>query len=73
MVTCVPARLIAARPNGTTCPDLRNLEGLAVEQFVFQEHHRVGIADRRLQQPLGVRGEYGATTFSPGQWAYHEA
>ena len=35
---------------------VRQLETVAVEQLVLQEDDRVGIADRRLQQALGVLG-----------------
>ncbi len=34
---------------------LRHFAGVTVEDFIFEEDHRVGIADRRLQQPLGIR------------------
>src|SRR5262245_55149256 len=33
----------------------RYREALAIEDFILQKHDRIGIADRRLQQSLGVR------------------
>ena len=55
MVTSLPARAIRALPIGTTkSSSFGTGEGLAVENFVLKEDHRVGIADRRLQQALGV-------------------
>ena len=39
--------------------DLRHREGLAVENLVLEEDHRVGIADRRLEQALRVGGGVG--------------
>ena len=36
--------------------ELRHVEMLAVEDFVFEENHRIGIADRRFEQALGVGG-----------------
>jgi len=34
----------------------RHVERLAVEDFVLEEDHRIGIADRGLEQALGVGG-----------------
>ena len=34
--------------------DLRHIEGAAVKDLVLEEDHRVGIADRRFEQALGV-------------------
>ena len=39
--------------------ELGHRRGMAVEDFVFQEDHRIGIADRGLQQALGVGGIRG--------------
>ena len=36
--------------------ELRHFERMAVENFVFEENHRIGIADRALQKPLGIGG-----------------
>ena len=55
MVTSLPARAMRALPIGTTpIVELRHVEGLAVEDLVLEEDHRVGIADRRFEQALGV-------------------
>ena len=34
---------------------IRHIKALPVEDFVFQEYHRIGVADGRFQQTLGVR------------------
>ena len=39
--------------------ELGHRRGMAVENFVFQEDHRIGIADRGLEQALGVGGIRG--------------
>ncbi len=39
--------------------ELRHLEGLAVEDLVFEEHDRIGIADRGLEQALGIGRRVG--------------
>ena len=36
--------------------EFRHLAGMAVQHFVFEEDHRIGIADRGLQQALVVGG-----------------
>ena len=46
--------------------ELRHLEALAVENFVLQEHHRAWIADRRLEQALGVGGGVRRDHLEPG-------
>ena len=46
--------------------DLRHVEGAAIDDFVFQEDHRIGIADRGFQQALGVGGEIGRDHFQAG-------
>ena len=45
--------------------ELRHLEALAVQDLVLEEHHRVGIADRGLEQPLGVGGGIGRDHLQP--------
>ena len=58
MVTSLPARAMRALPMGRTkSSSFGTGEGVAVEDFVFQEDHRIGIADRGLEQALGVGGE----------------
>ena len=55
MVTSLPLRAIFALPIGTTIVvELRHREALAVENLVLEKDDRVGIADRRLEQALGV-------------------
>ena len=55
-----PRRSILALPIGTTkSSSVRHLEGLAVEDLVLEEDHRVRVADRRLQQALGVGRRLG--------------
>jgi len=39
-----------------------------VDEFRFEEDYRVRRANRARQQPLGVGGVDGMTTFSPGWW-----
>ena len=39
--------------------DLRHFEALAVENLVLEEDHRIGIADRRLEQALGIGRRIG--------------
>ena len=44
-----------ALPIGSTIIlELRHIEIVAIENFVFQENDRVGIADGGLQQAFGV-------------------
>src|SRR6056297_1950204 len=44
----------------------RNLEAFAVEDLVFKDHNRVGIADRGFQQALGVGGRIGLHDLETG-------
>jgi hypothetical protein len=46
--------------------ELRHRKALAVKDFVFEEDHRIGIADRRLQQPLGVARRVGRDHLQSG-------
>ncbi len=55
MVTSLPGRAMRALPIGSDeIVELRHRRGLAVEDLVLEEDDRVGIADRGLQQALGV-------------------
>ena len=55
MVTWPPSRRILALPIGSDeVVELGHVEALAVEHLVLEEHDRVGIADRGLEQALGV-------------------
>ena len=54
IVTCLPTRSILARPSGRMKSIRRAIEGVAVQDFVFQHDDRVGVADRSAQQPFGV-------------------
>ncbi len=74
MVTCVPVRSILALPMGRMkSSSVGHVEGLAVEDLVLEEDHRVRVADGGAEQALGVGGDQGATTLRPGQWAYQLA
>ena len=54
--------------------ELRHLEALAVEDLVLEEDHRVRIADRRLEQALGVGGACRARPPSGREcWPYQAA
>jgi hypothetical protein len=63
---------VAARPDRGRDPEL--VDDLAVghlalgrvERLLLEEQHRVGVADRRGEQPITSLGLDGATTFSPG-------
>ena len=35
---------------------LGHIKGAAIDQFVFEEDHRIFAADRRLEQALGIAG-----------------
>ena len=60
MVTWPPSRRILALPIGSDeVVELGHVEALAVEHLVLEEHDRVGIADRGLEQALGVGGAVG--------------
>ena len=55
-----------ARPIGSTkSSSLRHLEALAVEDLVLEEDDRVGIADRGLEQALGVGRRIGRDDLEP--------
>src|SRR3982074_3132104 len=51
-ITLAPRARVAGA--GPELPVLRRLAALAVEVLVLDEDHRVVVADRRLQEPLGV-------------------
>ena len=60
MVTSSPSRRTLALPIGSDeVVDLGHVEALAVEHLVLEEHDRVGVADRGLEQALGVGGAVG--------------
>ena len=50
--------------------ELRAPARLAVEDLVLEEDHRVGIADRGLEQPLGVGRGVGRDDFQAGTCEY---
>ena len=52
---------------------LRHVERLAVEDLVLEEDHRIGIADRGLEQALGVGGAPRRQHAQARQWAYQLA
>ncbi len=55
MVTCEPVRsILGAADRHDEVLIGRTIEGVAVEDLVLQHDHRIGIANRRPQQPLGV-------------------
>ncbi len=63
-VTSVPGRDDARLADGQhEIVDLRHVERRAVEELVLEEHDRVGVADRGLQQALGVGGALGRDHF----------
>src|SRR3546814_1477229 len=45
---------------------LGHVEGLPVVDFVLEEDHRVGVADRRLEKSLGIRGRIGRHDLEAG-------
>ena len=47
---------------------LGDVAALAVEVLVLDEDHRVVVADRRLEQALGVARGRGTATSRPGTW-----
>ena len=53
--------------------ELRHRERLAVEDFVLEEDDRVGIADRGLQQALGVGGGVGRDHLQAREHAQYQA
>ena len=57
MVTSLPVFHDARLADGQhEIVDLGHRKGPAIDDFIFQEDHRIGIADRRLEQALGVGG-----------------
>ena len=57
IVTSFPARAklrLADRQDKII--ELGHRRRMAVQNFVFEEDHRIGIADRGLEQALGVSG-----------------
>ena len=68
IVTSSPSRRIAAWPKSTMWSlVVGHLAALAVEVLVLDEDDRVVVADRRLEQPLGVgRRCDGTATSRPG-------
>ena len=70
MVTCLPTRCDARLADGhDPVVQLRHVEALAVEDFIFEEDHRIGIADRRLHQALGIRRRIGHHHLQAGDGA----
>jgi hypothetical protein len=50
--------------------ELRHVAGVAVEDLVLEEDHRVRIADRGLEQALGVGGRIGRDDLETGDLEY---
>ena len=54
-VTSLPGRAMLALPIGTRKSSSSGTsKAMAVENFVFEEDHRIGIADGALQQALRI-------------------
>ena len=67
MVTSLPDLHDARLADGQhEIVDLGHREGAAIDDLVFQEDHRIGIADRGLEQALGVGGGIRRDHFHAG-------
>ena len=71
---------ILARPDNIGLADrddpvviIGDIKTLAIHDFVFEENHRVGVTDRRFQQPFGICRRPRRNNLQPGQWAYQLA